>query len=352
MTATNPSPSLSAVPSSLPAGVEQAAPGVDLQNRANAIQDAFRAETSAAKAARRAEAAAPPDPPSPTDDDSRVVVAPEAIEAAPVATVDAAAERKARIAKVRAEEAAKVDRKAKQAEGDRYKSELEKERAARAELQAIVDQRVDPNSLDEAGFFDLAERLKIAPQKLGEFIASRINNPDDAIIEKAKAAVSPEVAALREELAAVKASLAQQAEERAAMQEQQTEAEAERAFVTHITESKTAPLTAKFREKAGHEQFMKVVLSAAKTLPPGSGYQALADKVEDQFEQLAALYAAPPEPTPTAPSNGKKSPPSAAAKATTLTNALASARTDIVEEEDLSALTYDQRVARVKKLYG
>lgn len=309
--------------------------GTTLDQRVAILHEQFGTESS--ETADEAALPSPPDPPA------------AATSAASDDTDDAAAkaraERRARLDALNASERARVDRKAKFAEQDRIARELEAERQRARDLEQRMASLVDVEQLDEAKFFEVARRSKVTPDRLAEWIRESTANPEMVAAHVAKRELDPKVAALEAKLAAQEARFAQYLEQQQRAQAMAEERAVEARFVEGIT-SDAAPYSAKFIESFGAGEFLKVARSAGATLPEGAGSQALIDVIEEHLEQFARAYASAGEATPSKKPAPQKA---AAAKATnTVSNSLAQERASVVDEEDWSSLSFEDRVARLR----
>lgn len=332
MTETNASPS-PASPASPEAGGDAAIQaGETFESRLHAVQEALRGGASLPETADEASPVAPPS------------------DASPAVSDDAAARaqaRKERLAALAAKERQHVDSRARLAEADRLQRELAAERQRAAELEKRATTYVDPTKLDEATFFSLAEKANIAPAKLGEWLREAMANPERVAASSARKAIDPELEAIRRENAEMRGQLQSFIKAQADAQAQAEEAHYERQLVSSIQPG-VAPHAHTFLAKFGPEEFLKVARSAGRTLPEGVGAQALIDTIEEHLEQFASAFV-PAQPVSKAPAS--PSPVRAAAKAnTTVSNAMAQQRASVVDEDDFADLSYDERLARLKRI--
>lgn len=247
----------------------------------------------------------------------------------------ARAERRAALAKLQAAEREKVDAQRALKERDELKAKL-------AALESSKPKEViDPSSLDEEGFFKLAERLNITPTKLGEWLRERIANPELAAAHAAAKAIDPRVEELRKQNEELRARLDafEQSQSQIASQAEEQRAVAEFVEFTKSA-ADAAPLSARFLDLRGAEEYHKLALSVVQNLPPGAGAQAILDEIEETLGQFRDVYqqktlAKPPT-------------VAAAAQAKTISNSLAQQRGTIVDEsEDWAKLPLDERSARL-----
>lgn len=196
---------------------------------------------------------------------------------------------------------------------------------AEAMLQRFAE---DPDAVVEYAL----KSGKLNLESFAESVVKRYNDPGYTAEHRARAAVTPELEAVRQERAKVEQLItqfqqAQEAQAHAARQEQ-----AHTAFVSQIT-PEAAPLAHNMIQKAGRAQFIELAEAVADTLPHGAGFEALTEAVEEHLERIAALFST----QQSSPSSQQSTPNSrAAAKATTRTvsNALASGRATVVDDEN------------------
>lgn len=249
--------------------------------------------------------------------------------------------RAARIAKLKEKERADAAARSGQRRQDpppqqESAGEVARLRAELSKAQAILT--------DKNAFFEHARQFD--PNDLVEVIRAEIQDPSRAAAERAKRTISPEIAELR-------AQLEQQRAEFAAMvgaQQEHARNAAERAAESAVigavrASATTAPHTARFLEKFGDGEFLKLANAAADHVPPGAGEQALLDVLETHLEQLAGFASAPSPAQASTQATSKPTSP-AAAKAKTLSNSLASGRSSVVAEDDEYISDYDERVRR------
>ncbi len=283
---------------------------------------------------------------TPPSDPAGDPASPAADSTAGSAGVDPAAaraERRAQYEKLRSEEAARVDAQARHREHDSLRQRL-----ADAERRAEEQKgHVDPTKLDEAAFFDLATKLNVTPQKLGEWLRERITNPELAAAQAATRVVDPKLSAMQQRLDEQQRVIDDFLGSQATQRQQAEERHYTEQFHAFTRENaSTSPYAARFLELHGPEQYAQIALGAASKVPEGAGAQAILDEVEERLTQLAQIYA--PQGAPqqrAAPSY----PHHAAAKApTTVSNTLAQTRASVVnEDEDWAALPFEERSARL-----
>jgi len=316
------------------AAVQQAEPAPTLEARAAEIlkapteEQTTEAKTETAEVSKEGKEAKPP----------------SQVEADPAKRK---AERDARLAAAAAEGRRRVDAKARLAEQDAARREAEAAKARAAELEAQLAKRIDPSKLDEAAFFALAAEAKIEPAKLAEFLKTSISDPSRVAASAAAKQLDPRLAEMQAKLDAAQARLdAIENEKKHAAQAAQERAH-ETEFVSFVkSAADSSPRAAAFAEKFGDEEFLKVARSVALTVPEGAGAQALLDSIEDRFEQLSAMYApAAPAAAQTSKSQTTKAP----AKPTTVSNTNAQERASVVEDDEWSSLSIEERAARIKR---
>lgn len=277
-------------------------------------------------------------------DESTPPEASAAVSADPEAAAKRA-ERRAALARLEQSERERVDVKAALRERDELRAKLREAE----ERSKQYERYVDPSKLTKEQFFALAhERPDLDPRELGEWIRERMANPDLAAAQAARKAVDPELAALRkqnEELLARVESFAQ-SQERAASERAEREA-ADQFFAFTKENAGASPFAARFLERHGPEEYVKLATRAAEMVPPHAGPQAVLDEIEEQLAALSGLYQAE-----TASPQRRQAPPHtapAAAQAPThVSNTLAQQRSSVVnEDEEWARLPFEERSARV-----
>lgn len=218
------------------------------------------------------------------------------------------------------------------------------------ELKRQVAERVDPSTLTEQGFFDLAKKLQVAPKKLGEWLRLQAESPEVIATQAAQRALDPKLSELEKRLAEQDAYIKRIDADRAT-EKATAEAYARGASMIAFTEaaSAQAPFAAQFLKQHGPEEFITLANSAAASVPMGPGWeQGVLDLVEDNLTLLLKPYlsqqaAAPQQKQAPTPPN-----PGAAKPMNTVSNTLAQSRASVVDEEaDWAALSYDERAARL-----
>ena len=308
-------------------------PPTTLEERTLNVLSEIHAEDAAAKAA--AKVASPPPQAAPAG--------------APPQADQAAAARRERLAAIHAKNRARVDEKHRQAEGDKAARELERVRQELESTKAQGAQLIDPTKLDEAAFLALADRSRVDPQKLAEWMRLRMHAPEH-VAERtaetaARRAVDPELASVRAELAEAKRAIQTFAESQRQAAEQAAEQQAAREFCSLAKEqAATAPLAAAFLNQQGEQAFYELATAAAGMVP-GADWSGILDQCEELLSNIAPVFGAPHA---SAPSPGKQPTHLASAPApTTVTNALAGARTALSADEDWSKLSLDERARRI-----
>lgn len=232
------------------------------------------------------------------------------------------AERRAKLDELNAKSRASVDAKTALKERDELRRKVQ-------ELEGQIGGRIDPGALDEEQFFVMAERLKVPPQKLYEWLQKRVDRPELAAI---RSEVDPKLAALEKRNADLEARLDEFLNGQNEQAETAAAAEAAHEFASFTSQNAaTSPYAARFLEAHGAAQFVKLAEGAARSLPPGAGPQALLDEIEENLAALGAIYAAP-----TAPQRPQANTPRIHAPAqapTHVTNQLAQQRSRVVDEE-------------------
>lgn len=276
---------------------------------------------------------------------------PQGTPAAP--PTDEAARREQRrkeIAQWKAQEAARLEAQSRYRQGEEAQRRAERLQQERDELAKQAASRIDPSSLDEAGFFALAERLQVTPKKLGEWIQQRATHPEVIAAQYAEKAVDPKLSALEAKIAEQNALLQQINQER--MTERQTqEAYARGQSMLDFAQQSAAqaPLAAAFLREHGADEFLTVANSEFANVPKGPGWeQHVLDAIEDKLSQLGRIFQQPqggtqqPRQAPPTPHRG------AAQPMTTVSNTLAQSRASVVDgETDWAALPYEERAARL-----
>ena len=305
-----------------------------LEERSNAAFDGLTPSEPAAETAT----GTPPAPPGTPGADSPAGSGGVTDQAA------ARAERRAKLEQLAAEERARVDAQSRHRESESLRKRLEE---AERRAEAAKD-HVDPNGIDEERFFELATRLKIPPQRLGEWLRERMTNPELAAAQAAAKAVDPKVSALEKKLADQQRVIDEFLSQQAAQQQAAEERHYTEQFHAFTRENAaTSPYAARFLEVHGPEEYAKLAVGAASVVPRGAGAQAILDEVEERLAQLASIYA----PNAGAPQQrAAQIPPNhAAAKApTTVSNTLAQTRASVVnEDEQWASLPFEERSARL-----
>lgn len=258
-------------------------------------------------------------------------------QGAPDPLAAARAERRAKLDELRAKERTRVDAHAVMRERDEL-------RAKQKELEQQLTSRLDPDSLDEERFFALAEGMKLPPQKLFEWLKSRVDQPEAAFIRRE---VDPKLSALEKKNAELEAKLAgfiQKQTDRDMSAEQQQHEAGFCAFAQ--SNAATSPLATRFLERHGVEQFIKVAEGAAEALPRGAGPQALLDEIEERLNHVAATFQG--QPAQRTQANPPRPNPAAAQAPTHVTNTLAQQRSSVVDEDaQLRGLTLEERAALI-----
>jgi hypothetical protein len=263
------------------------------------------------------------------------------------APVDHAQARRERLAKLQAQERASVDAKQRQKGNEELQQRLAVAEKERDEAKRMAEQRIDFASLDERSFLEHAAKARVTPARLAEWIKEQTERPELAVHRAAESAIAPKLSEwdkrFAEKEAKLDAIIAQQ-EQQAVQRE---EAEAFNEFAGFVQQNAvTSPFAAAFLRTHGPEQFSKLAFSAAASVPPGAGAQAVLDHIEENLSMLAPIYAAPAA-TPAKPStlpniNG------AAKPMTTVSNTLAQTRASVVDEDaEWSSLPFEERSARV-----
>lgn len=326
-------------------------PGTDgggdtsFEQRAAALADELRAERPE-PAGERAEDVASETPAGP----ATPVVAPA--DSDPEAT-KRREERRARLAEVAARTREGVDRKERLSAQEKLAREHAAAVARAEKAEALAAARLDVENFDEAALFALAEKKKIDPARLANWIRDSISNPERlaeaAALKATQAAYDPKLAAIEAENAALKARLdafeATQQSARAAAEE----AHHTQVFLGHVKgQAARAPMAVKLLE-ASSEEFIEIANTAAGLIPDGAGADALLDKIEDLldsegrriYQTYASLYGNP--------ATSRASTPSGAAKPNTVSNSLAGERAAVVEEEDFAKLPLEERARRLSR---
>lgn len=260
-------------------------------------------------------------------------------------TAKAKAERQARLNALKEEERKKVEVQHGRRERERLEREAQEAQQLRVEKQKYeaTFKQLESALKDPDQFLNLAEHLGLDPTALSKVIVARIQDPARAAESKLRgkfqqqlSPVEQQMQAMAEEIERLKADKEMQAQV-AVIQQAQTE------LLASVREaSRVSPLSAAFLERHGSEEFISLADRVAANLPEGCGLQAVHDAIEDLLERFQIAGGQPV-------SNAKsKSTPNAAAKATPITNSLAASRTTIEEEEDLSQLSFEERVERAK----
>lgn len=259
------------------------------------------------------------------------------------------AERRAQLDATMAEEERRVDAQQRRKSADEASRRAAAAEARAKELEAQLTGRVDPASLDEAGFFQLAKQLQIPPKKLAEYLQARTTDPELIAAQVAQRTLDPKLTELQQqleaqsrELAEFKAAQAKQASDAVAMQRGDS-------MINFAQQAAAqAPHAARFLESYGEERFIQMALTAMpdKSFRPGWEQHTL-DAIENHLADFAKIYAPPgaaPQQRPALPT-----PKNGAAKPmTTVSNTLAQSRASVVPDEGINfaALPYEERANR------
>ncbi len=255
----------------------------------------------------------------------------------------ARAARRATYEKLQAEERQRVDAQAKHREHDALRKRLDE---AERRAEASKD-HVDPSKLDETAFFEMATKLNVTPQKLGEWLRERMTNPELAAAQAATRVVDPKLSEMRQQLEAQQKVINDFMSNQATQREQAEERHYTEQFHAFTRENTaTSPYASRFLELHGPEEYARIATAAAGNVPEGAGAQAILDEVEDRLARLAQIYAPQGAPqqraAPTYPN------PAAAKAPTTVSNTLAQTRASVVDEDaDWAALPFEERSARL-----
>lgn len=257
-----------------------------------------------------------------------------------------AAERRARIEAYKADERQRVDAQQRHRDRDALERRAAEAERERDEIKA-KGAGLDPSTLTEEQFLNLAEKINVSPQKLGELIRERMLNPEAVAARAAVTSVDPKIAALEKKLAAQDAAIRSFLDQQQAQAVHHQEAQAAHEFNSFVTENAaSAPYSASFLKIHGGNEFYKLAHSAAASVPPGAGWQAVLDQIEENLSSMAPIYAPQGATAQQRPALPKPNP--AAAKATTVSNSSAQGRASIVDEEaNWASLPFAERSARL-----
>lgn len=280
--------------------------------------------------------------------------APEAGEAPAPALTD---DEEAKLAEVRAARRAQLEqlmaaeRAADAKRRARQRPEPPKEAPQTQDLAKLQARLQELEALEQA-FADPATLLAIArqkgadPMKFGEALRESVSNPEFFIEQKVKSALSEyekKIQEIEQKYNEKFEALQRQQRQAAAVAAEQ---EAAQELISFTKESaRVAPLSHAFLDRHGEQQYVTLALNVAQALPPGCGL----DKVHEAIEQtLEAMQLASPSPAPSIGKNKPTRPP--ADKGKTVSNALASQRVTVVEDdEDWADLPYNERLERLKR---
>lgn len=260
------------------------------------------------------------------------------------------AERRKALAEALAQERARVDAVSRQRQADEALKRAEAIERERAALEQQLSSRIDPSSLDEAGFFELAEKLNITPKKLGEWLQTQTMHPERIAAEAAKKQLDPTISKLAKELEETRAQirkLESQRQEEAAREAAYARGES---IVSTVKQSAShSPLANQYLQTYGEDAFLEL----ANSVYPGEVANWQQHTIDAVEEQLATFmeYANRLNTKPT-PAAGSTPTPSIQGKAkqmtTTISNSLAQSRASVVDEDtDWSRLPYEERAKRV-----
>ncbi len=271
-----------------------------------------------------------------------------------------AAERRARLDALGAKTRDQVDRKAALAAQDKMVRDLaaaEARAKAAEEAAAAGANRIDVDALDAAGFFALAERTKVKPEDLQAWLHKAVTSPEKiaeaAALKAASSTYDPKLAALEARIAKQDAALEALRAENASHASRAEEQRQTQAFLGMVSQSaERAPLASRLLA-ADHDEFMQMATLAAERVP-GQGPDALLDALEELLDKdvrkasstWTSIYA----PTPSQPTAPVTTPPTrGAALPKTVSNSLAQSRTALVEDQDFSKLTLEERAAILRR---
>lgn len=265
-------------------------------------------------------------------------------EATPPTADQAALDRRARLKALQDRERETVDAKNRRREAEEYRGRLaEAERRLKA-AEEMAQKRIDVETLDVDGLLGLLERGKVEPAKIAERIRELTANPEIAAAQAARKTIDPEIASLRATVAAQQEALNKFIAQQQTQAEAAQEAAATRELVAFTQENAaTSPIAARFLSAYGQDEFYKLALGAAGRVPPGAGWQAVLDDIEENLSTLAPIYQPAQQAKQTPPSH-----PAAAKAPTTVSNTLAQGRASVVDEDaDWASLSFEERSARI-----
>lgn len=275
-------------------------------------------------------------------------VSPEASGAAS-SEEDKRAARKARLAALAAQDREAVDRKQRTAAAEKAQRELERMAKDLAEARAANEGKFDPKKLDAPTLFRLAEEANLDPAEIGKWLSEATSNPAKLAEQNAKKAIDPEIKALKEQIESLQKELSGDRSSRQKAAQEAQELASANEFIAHTAKNASdAPLSAAFLNQHGPEEFYRLALGASQRIPEGAGWTALLDRIEDDLSSLAPLFAQSGQPS----RDAAPPQPRAAAKANGLTNSLAAQRASVVDGEDWSSLSLDERAARLIRDLG
>lgn len=283
-----------------------------------------------------------PAPGAPTSPEPAAPAAPAAPELDAAAKARAA--RREALSQAQQRERERVDATTAMRERD----DLRKRLTEAEERSKAYASHVDPKKLTKEQFFALAEQNpELTPQELGEWLRERMANPELAAAKAARNAVDPELATLRQQVAEQKAALEAFQQQQAANASQAEEQRAATEFFAFTqTNASSAPLSSRFLETHGGEEYLKLALSAAQYVPEHAGPQAILDEVEERLTALVSPYiTASPQRTQATPPSSNLAPAKAP---TNVSNTLAQQRSSVVDESaDFARLSLEERASRL-----
>lgn len=253
---------------------------------------------------------------------------------------DPAAARRARLEELKAQNTAEAEQRQRETAQRQQKQEFEDYKRRAEEAEARMAGLVDLNGIDPDRFFELCAEHGITPDTLADHVRKSREDPSVVAREAAKKVASTEAEALRKLLAEQQARLDAIDERDQRSRAQHDEYQAATELFTTVKASTDAPRAAAFLKEKGEERFYKFALRTAANLPEGGGMQAVIDSVEEALEDLASIYTSTQPPAP------KRS---ASAPADTISNRLASERSEVHEPSDWADLTLEERAARISK---
>lgn len=211
------------------------------------------------------------------------------------------------------------------------------------EYERLTQLLSDPDAL-----LDLANENGVDPGRLAESIIKSRQDPAYEAARRARKEMDPTLAEIKRDLAEMRQAQHQLAAERQAFEMRQAEEQARTQLISSIDANET-PLAHAMLQTYGQEKLLHLANKLAQSIPEGSGLQAVIDTLEGHLESLSAnaskqeleffsrLFGLGSTPPKSAQPKAVKAP----STGNTLSNSLASGRSSVDENVELSQ---DERI--------